>query len=402
VSSPVLTGGRGSPTVARMPLTGDALLVFVAKTTRTFSYGALGVLVPVYLARLGFDARGLGLAVTLTLLSSAALTFAAQRPAQRWGPRAALLGLAGLSVLAAVLFLATRDPWLVVLAAMLGNLAVGTGETGPFQALEQVVVTRGSPRADLTRTLSLYNLTGYVASALGAVLVARLPDSPTGVFVIFLVGAIVQVLAYSRMRPGAPPPTPSRTGPSAPSRPLVRRIAALFALDSLAGGFVIQSLVTYWFYTRFGMDLAQLGWIFFGTQLLSGLSLLLAARLAPRLGLVNTMVFSHLISNVLLIAVALAPTAGAAVGLLLARHLLSQMDLPTRQSFLMLAVEDHEREHAAALTNTSRTLAQSLSPTITGWIMQGLSLSAPFVLGGGLKIVYDLLLYATIRNVRTR
>jgi MFS family permease len=402
VSSPVLTGGRGSPTVARMPLTGDALLVFVAKTTRTFSYGALGVLVPVYLARLGFDARGLGLAVTLTLLSSAALTFAAQRPAQRWGPRAALLGLAGLSVLAAVLFLATRDPWLVVLAAMLGNLAVGTGETGPFQALEQVVVTRGSPRADLTRTLSLYNLTGYVASALGAVLVARLPDSPTGVFVIFLVGAIVQVLAYSRMRPEAPPPTPSRTGPSAPSRPLVRRIAALFALDSLAGGFVIQSLVTYWFYTRFGMDLAQLGWIFFGTQLLSGLSLLLAARLAPRLGLVNTMVFSHLISNVLLIAVALAPTAGAAVGLLLARHLLSQMDLPTRQSFLMLAVEDHEREHAAALTNTSRTLAQSLSPTITGWIMQGLSLSAPFVLGGGLKIVYDLLLYATIRNVRTR
>jgi MFS family permease len=385
-----------------MPLTGDARLVFVAKTTRTFSYGALGVLVPVYLARLGFDARGLGLAVTLTLFSSAALTFAAQRPAQRWGPRVALLGLAGLSVLAAVLFLATRDPWLVVLAAMLGNLAVGTGETGPFQALEQVVVTRASSRTGLTRTLSLYNLTGYVASAFGALLVARLPDSPTGVFVIFLAGAIVQVLAYSRMRPGAPPPTPSRTRPSAPSRPLVRRIAALFALDSLAGGFVIQSLVTYWFYTRFGMDLAQLGWIFFGTQLLSGLSLLLAARLAPRLGLVNTMVFSHLISNVLLIALAVAPTAGAAVALLLARHLLSQMDLPTRQSFLMLAVEDHEREHAAALTNTSRTLAQSLSPTITGWIMQGLSLSAPFVLGGGLKIVYDLLLYATIRNVRMR
>jgi MFS family permease len=402
VSSPVLTGRRASPTVARMPLTGDARLVFVAKTTRTFSYGALGVLVPVYLARLGFDARGLGLAVTLTLFSSAALTFAAQRPAQRWGPRVALLGLAGLSVLAAVLFLATRDPWLVVLAAMLGNLAVGTGETGPFQALEQVVVTRASSRTGLTRTLSLYNLTGYVASAFGALLVARLPDSPTGVFVIFLAGAIVQVLAYSRMRPGAPPPTPSRTRPSAPSRPLVRRIAALFALDSLAGGFVIQSLVTYWFYTRFGMDLAQLGWIFFGTQLLSGLSLLLAARLAPRLGLVNTMVFSHLISNVLLIALAVAPTAGAAVALLLARHLLSQMDLPTRQSFLMLAVEDHEREHAAALTNTSRTLAQSLSPTITGWIMQGLSLSAPFVLGGGLKIVYDLLLYATIRNVRMR
>jgi MFS family permease len=380
----------------------DARLVFAAKSTRTFCYGALGVLVPVYLARLGLDARGLGFAVTLTLVSSAALTFAVQRPTRRWGPRVALVGLAGLSVVAAVLFLVAHDPWLVVVAAMLGNLAVGTGETGPFQALEQVVVTRASPREALTQTLSLYNLIGYVASAFGAALIARLPDSPRVVFALFLVGALVQVAAYLRMRPVAAAAGAQRAAASAPSRPLVRRIAALFALDSLAGGFVIQSLVTYWFYTRFGLDLAQLGWIFFGTQILSGLSLLLAARLAPRLGLVNTMVFSHLISNVLLIAVALAPTALAAVALLLARHLLSQMDLPTRQTFLMLAVEDHEREHAATLTNTSRTLAQSVSPTLTGWIMQGVSLSAPFVLGGGLKIVYDLLLYVTIRNVRTR
>ena len=396
-----MTGVEGSPTVARV-IQRDARLVFAAKSTRTFCYGALGVLVPVYLVRLGLDAGGLGFAVTLTLLSSAALTFAVQRPTRRWGPRVALVGLAGLSVVAAVLFLVARDPWLVVVAAMLGNLAVGTGETGPFQALEQVVVTRASSREALTRTLSLYNLIGYVASAFGAALIARLPDSPRGVFALFLVGALVQVAAYLRMRPGAAAAGAQRAAASAPSRPLVRRLAALFALDSLAGGFVIQSLVTYWFYTRFGLDLAQLGWIFFGTQILSGLSLLLAARLAPRLGLVNTMVFSHLISNVLLIAVALAPTALAAVALLLARHLLSQMDLPTRQTFLMLAVEDHEREHAATLTNTSRTLAQSVSPTLTGWIMQGVSLSAPFVLGGGLKIVYDLLLYVTIRNVRTR
>jgi MFS family permease len=380
----------------------DAWLVFAAKTTRTFCYGALGVLVPVHLARLGMDARGLGLAVTLTLVSSAALTFAVQRPSRRWGPGVALVGLAGLSVIAGVLFLMSWEPWLVVVAAMLGNLAVGTGETGPFQALEQVVVTRASSRDALTRTLSLYNLVGYVASAFGAALIARLPDSPRGVFGLFLVGALVQVAAYARMRPVVGATPTQRVASGAPSRPLVRRLAALFALDSLAGGFVIQSMVTYWFYTRFGLTLAQLGWIFFGTQILSGLSLLLAARLAPRLGLVNTMVFSHLISNLLLIAVALAPTAPGAVALLLARHLLSQMDLPTRQTFLMLAVEDHEREHAATLTNTSRTLAQSVSPTLTGWIMQGLSLSAPFILGGGLKIVYDLLLYVTIRNVRMR
>ena len=385
-----------------MPLARDARLVFIAKTMRTFCYGSLGVLFPVYLTELGLDARGLGYAVTLALLSSAALTVAVQRPAQRWGPRTALLGLAALIVLSALLFLTARGPWLVVVAAMLGNLAVGTGETGPFLALEQVVVTRSSTREGLTRALSLYNLTGYVASALGAALVTRLTGSPTWVFVLFLVGGVIQLTAYALMRPTPPVAAAARARQTTPSRALVRRIAALFALDSFAGGFVIQSLVTYWFYTRFDLPLSTLGWIFFGTQILSGLSLLLAARLAPRLGLVNTMVFSHLISNVLLIALALAPTLSVAVTLLLARHLLSQMDLPTRQTFLMLAVEDQEREHAATLTNTTRTVAQSVSPAVTGWIMQTLSLSAPFVLGGGLKIVYDLLLYLTIRNVRTR
>ena len=380
----------------------DARLVFIAKTTRTFCYGSLGVLFPVYLTELGLDARGLGIAVTLALLSSAVLTVAVRRPAQRWGPRTALLGLAALSVLAALLFLVAKSPWLVIVAAMLGNLAVGTGESGPFLALEQVAVTRASTREGLTRALSLYNLTGYVASALGAALVTRLTGSPTWVFAIFLAGAVIQLGAYALMRRSPPVPASARARQRAPSRALVRRIAALFALDSFAGGFVIQSLVTYWFYTRFDLALGTLGWIFFGTQILSGLSLLLAARLAPRLGLVNTMVFSHLISNVLLIGVALAPSAGLAVALLLARHLLSQMDVPTRQSFLMLAVQDHEREGAASLTNVSRTLAQSISPTLSGWVIASGSLAAPFFLGGGLKIVYDLMLYATIRRVETR
>ena len=162
-----------------MTLDRDAQLVFIAKTTRTFCYGSLGVLFPVYLTELGLDARGLGIAVTLALLSSAALTVAVRRPAQRWGPRAALLGLAALIVLSALLFLTAKSPWLVIVAAMLGNLAVGTGESGPFLALEQVAVTRASTREGLTRALSLYNLTGYVASALGAALVTRL-TGPAG------------------------------------------------------------------------------------------------------------------------------------------------------------------------------------------------------------------------------
>ena len=380
----------------------DGRLVFVAKATRTFCYGFLGVLFPVYLAERGMDARQIGVAITLTLLASAAMTFAIRRPAERYGARAALVAQAGLIVVSALVFLMTEQPWLIVAAAMVGNLAVGTGETGPFLTLEQVAVTRATPRERLTTALSWYNLAGYAASALGAAAVGYAGLSPRLLFAVFLFGGLVQMGAYALMRPDPGRSAVIRHTVPMPSRPLIHRLAALFALDSLAGGFVLQSLIAYWLYTRFEMDLAALGWTFFGAQVLSGLSLLLAARLAPRLGLVNTMVFSHLISNVLLIGVALAPSAGLAVTLLLARHLLSQMDVPTRQSFLMLAVQDHEREAAASLTNVSRTLAQSISPPLSGWVIASGSLAAPFFLGGGLKIVYDLMLYATIRRVETR
>ena len=379
----------------------DARLVFVAKTARTFCYGFLGVLLPVYLSELGLDAGELGVAVTLTLLASAAMTFGIRWPAERWGPRAALMTQAALIAVSAVAFLLTRQPWVVVAAAMAGNLAVGTGETGPFLSLEQVIVTRDTPRERLTSTLSWYNLTGYAAAGLGAAAVTKLGASPQPLFLLFLLSGVVQIMAYGLMRRQPPRHGTARHAEGTPSRPFVRRIAVIFALDSFAGGFVFQSLIAYWFYTRFGLGLDSLGWIFFGVQILSALSLLLAARAAPRLGLVNTMVFSHLISNVLLIGVALSPVASLAIGLLLARHLLSQMDLPTRQTFLMLAVSDHEREHAAAITNMSRSLAQSVSPALTGFAMQGVSLAVPFFLGAGLKIVYDLWLYATIRHMET-
>jgi len=379
----------------------NARLVFLAKSARTFCYGALGVLLPVYLTELGFDAGQLGIAVTLTLLASTAMTFMVRWPAERWGPRAALMAQASLIVVSAIAFLLTRQPWVVVAAAMAGNVAVGTGETGPFLSLEQVIVTRDAARERLTTTLSYYNLIGYAAAGLGAAVVTRLGASHQPLFAVFLLSGLTQLVAYGLMRREPVPHAATREAAGTPSRPFVRRLAVIFALDSFAGGFVVQSLIAYWFYTRFGLGLEALGWIFFGVQILSGLSLLLAARVAPRLGLVNTMVFSHLISNVLLIGVALAPVAWLAVAFLLARHLLSQMDVPTRQTFLMLAVRDHEREHAASLTNMSRTLAQSVSPALTGLVMQGAWLMAPFFLGGGLKIVYDLWLYATIRHVKT-
>jgi len=187
-----------------------------------------------------------------------------------------------------------------------------------------------------------------------------------------------------------------------PSAPIIRRLAALFALDAFAGGFVLQSLIAYWFAVRYGLRLDSLGWVFFAAQLLTALSFLAAAPLARRLGLIQTMVVTHLASNVLLIGVGLARSAPAAIALLLARQLLSQIDVPTRQAYVMSVVEDREREAAASITNVARTVAQAITPAFTGWVIQGLALAAPFVLGGGLKIVYDLLLYATFRSVPSR
>ncbi|HET8759912.1 MAG TPA: MFS transporter [Nitrospiria bacterium] len=322
------------------------------------------------------------------------------RPSARHGPRPVLIGLAGLAVLSALAFLGFKTPWIVVLAAMIGNLAVGTGETGPFLSLEQVILARATSKDRLGSVMSSYNVVGYVAAALGAALVSYWAMTAQVLFGVFLVGGLAQIVAYVLTEPGSSAPLPEHRAGGLPSRPLIRRLAALFALDSFAGGLVIQSLVVYWFHTHFGLGLASLGWIAFGTQVLSGLSLLLAPPLARRFGLVPTMVFSHLVSNCFLIALALAPTVAVAVSLLLARHLLSQIDVPTRQTFLMLAVEDHERETAAVVTNTSRTLVQAVSPALTGWVMQVISLSAPFIVGGGLKIAYDIMLYAAVRNVR--
>lgn len=372
-------------------------MILAAKAIRTFGYGALGVLFPVVLAQYGLGPRGLGGAASLALLAAAVFTLAARRPAETRGPKTVLVVLALLIFLSGVVFIFADRPLVFLLAVLLGNVAVGTGETGPFAALEQVLLSRSASPERLTLTLSLYHLCGFVSAALGAAVVAWEAMTPRMVYASFALGGLLQAVIYARLRSDIPPRAQYRSEPVA-APPLVRRIAALFALDSFAGGFIVQSLVLYWFHARFAMGINALGWIAFSVQMVTGLSYLLAPPLARRFGLVNTMVFSHLISNLILIAVALAPTPGLAVALLLARHTLSQIDVPTRQSFLMSAVKDHERESAASLTNSSRALAQCLSPLLTGVMMQGLALSAPFVVGGVLKCVYDLALYATIRN----
>lgn len=370
--------------------------VLVAKGARTLAYGFLGLALPIYLTELGVQARGVGAAITLTLLSSAALTWAVRRPAERYGARVALLALVGLSALAAVLLLVSREPWVVVIAAMLGNVAVSTGETGPFLTIEQVVIARATSGESRTRALSVYNLVGYAAAAVGSLVVGRVAGYRP-LFALFLVAAAVQAVAYARL-PGVTRLEPAVRG-AVPSTAIIRRLAALGAVDAFAGGFVLQSLIAYFLHERFGLDLATLGGVFFGAQIVTAVSLLLAARAAARFGLLPTMVVSHLVSNVVLIAIAAAPAAWVAVTLLYLRQLLSQMDVPTRQAYVMAVVEDHEREAAASFTNLTRTLAQAVTPAMTGWIMQAVALSAPFVLGGTLKIVYDVLMYTTFKDV---
>jgi MFS family permease len=374
--------------------------IFVAKSARTFCYGFLGILLPVYLDELGVSAVGIGVAVTLTLAGSAALTWGVRRPAERFGGRAALLALAALTAIAACLLLLSREPWVVIFAAMVGNVAVGAGETGPFLSIEQVMIARAAAAGRRTKILSVYNLLGYGAAALGAAAVGVV-GSYQALFAAFLAAAGVQALAYLRL-PATAPVRPRGPAAALPSTALIRKLAALFSLDSFAGGFVLQSLVAYYLHTRFALELDALGRIFFVAQMLTAVSLLLAGRLAGRFGLLNTMVVSHLVSNVLLIGVAAAPTAAVAVALLFARQLLSQIDVPTRQAYVMAVVQDHEREAAATTTTLWRTVAQAVTPALTGVIMQAVALGTPFVLGGGLKIVYDLLLYRTFKDVKLR
>jgi MFS family permease len=374
----------------------EVLTIFVAKVVRTFCYGYLGILLPLYLADLGLSASGIGAAVTMTLIGSAILTWLVRAPAERLGARAALLGLAGLTGIAAVMLLVSGNPYVVILAAMLGNIAVGTGETGPFLSIEQVVIARAVQARGRTAVLSVYNLLGYGAAALGAAAVSL--GTPRTLFAGFLGAAIVQLAAYALLGRV----TVARSGPREipSSTPLIRRLAGLFALDSFAGGFVLQSLVAYFLHTRFELSLDALGRVFFAAQILTAASLLLAPRLARAWGLLPTMVVTHLVSNVFLIGIAFAPVAWLAIALLLANRLLSQIDVPTRQAYVMAVVPDREREAAATTTTLWRTSAQAITPLLTGWVMQALTLSTPFLLGGGLKIVYDVLLYRTFKDVR--
>jgi MFS family permease len=391
----------------------DVALIFATRITRLAAYGLLSVVLVLYLAALGLSEARIGLLLTLSLVGDVAVSLWMATSADRLGRRRMLALGALLMVLAGAAFLLTRDFTLLALAATLGILSPSGNEIGPFLSIEQAALAQLLPDHRRTQTFAWYTLVGSFATAAGALgggWLAQLLQwrgfeslsAYRGVLLGYLaLGGLLAVLFL-----GLSPAVEAAAAPAAGrarhlglhrSRGVVLRLSALFALDAFAGGFVVQSLLAYWLHLRFGLDAA----VFFGANLLAGASALLAARIAGRIGLIRTMVFTHIPSNVLLALVPLMPTAPLAVALLLLRFSISQMDVPTRQSYTMAVVAPDERSAAAGITNIARSVGASASPVLAGALLANAALaSLPLFLAGGLKIVYDLLLYRSFKGLR--
>jgi MFS family permease len=398
-------------------LTRDGRLLFATRIVRMFGYGLLSVVLVLYLVGLGIDGVWVGLILTLTLLGDAAISLWLTTHADRLGRRRILIAGAVLMLLAGVVFAIARDPLILLLAATIGVISPSGNEVGPFLAVEQASLTQTLPDRQRTRIFGWYNLVGSLATASGALAAGFIAqalqasgssavDSYRAIVVGYALVGIGLAALFWRLSPAIEVPAApdvsvaTRLGLHR-SRGIVLRLAALFSLDAFAGGFVMQSLIAYWFHTRFGADPATLGAIFFGANILAGFSALAAARLAARIGLINTMVFTHLPSNVLLMAVPLMPTLPLAVAVLLARFAISQMDVPTRQSYTIAVVDPDERSAAAGVTGIARSLGAAVSPSLATPLLQSVPLAGlPFVIGGGLKIVYDLLVLRAFRAVK--
>jgi MFS family permease len=387
---------------ARTLITGRAL--------RGFVDGSVAVLLPAYLLALGHSEFEVGLIGTVTLAGSAVATLAVGAFGHRAAPRTLLLGAALLMAATGLAFasFAAFVPLLVV--AFVGTLNPGSGDVSVFLPLEHArLAASGATSTERTALFARYSLAGALAAALGA-LAAGLPDwvavqaglaredALRGSFVVYgAIGLAIWAL-YRRLPMPAAASTPSRPAPLGPSRGIVVKLSALFAVDAFAGGLVLNSLLSLWLMQHFGLSLAQAGLFFFATGLLAAASQLAAPVLARRIGLVNTMVFTHLPANVALVLAALAPSLPVALLLLGIRALLSQMDVPTRTAYVMSVVTPPERPAAASFTAVPRSLAAAASPALAGALFAGGWLAAPMVLCGVLKIAYDLTLWRACRG----
>ncbi len=399
-----------------MPTQRDTILLFATRITRLFAYGFLSVVIALYLAEVGLAEAQIGLLFSLTLAGDASVTLWITTTADRIGRRRMLLLGAGLMVLAGGVFLLTRDPLLLTLAAIVGVISPSGNEIGPFLSIEQAGLTQLVPPAGRTNVFAWYNLVGSFATACGALtggwLAQALQDggmSTLASYQVVLAGyalaGLALVVCFLSISPAIEvietASLEKRTLGLHKSRGVVLKLSSLFALDAFAGGLIIQSMLAYWFHVRYGVETGVIGSIFFGANILAGISALLAVPIARKFGLINTMVFTHIPSNILLILVPLMPNLPLAILVLLARFSISQMDVPTRQSYTMAVVAPDERSAASGVTAIARSVGAAISPALTG-LMLGIPalFSAPFFLAGGLKIVYDLLLFREFRAVK--
>lgn len=386
----------------------ETRLLLTARGLRSAADGMISLVLPAYLLTLGYGAIETGVIATATLAGSALLTLAVGLSAHRTDGRSLLIAASVLMTLTGLAFASFEDLWPLLLVAFVGTINPTGGDVSVFLPLEQAQLSRLATSARRTRLFARYSFVGSMAAAAGA-LAAGLPEtlalqfgvSPgtalQGAFLLYAAVGVIVLPLYRRL-PRAPAATQQPATPLGPSRRTVLTLAALFSLDSFAGGFVVQSLLALWLFDRFGLSLLAAGTIFFWTGVLSAFSYFVAARLAERIGLVNTMVFTHLPANLCLALVPFAGQLWLAIALLMARSALSQMDVPARTSYVMSVVTPAERPAAASLTAVPRSLAAAASPALAGSLLAASGFGWPLVIAGGLKIVYDLLLLALFRH----
>jgi MFS family permease len=395
----------------------DGRLLFLTRMVRVFAYGSLSVVLVLYLAALGIDDVHIGAILTLTLVGDAAISLWLTTRADAVGRRLVLQVGSALMLVAGVAFVLSNDFWVLVVAGTVGVISVSGGEVGPFQAIEQAALSHILPDNERTRIFGWYSLAGSFAAALGALTAglvvqglqlagASILDSYRAVIVGYAIIGIFLLVAFGNLTPAIEVLAASRSTVAGRlglhrSRRIVFRLSGLFGLDSFGGGLVSQSLVAYWFTLRFGAQPAILGAIFFAANILAGLSALVAARLAARFGLVRTMVFTHLPSNVLLLILPLMPSLSLAAFVLLVHFSLNKMDVPARQSYILAVVDPNERSAAAGVTSMARSASQAAAPSIATPLIGVPGLSAiPFFVAGALKITYDVLLYRSFVGLR--
>ena len=386
----------------------EARLLLVARALRAFVDGFVCVLLPAYLLALGLGAFEVGVLSAATLLGSASLTLLLGARGHRFHHRPLLLGAALLMVATGLLFAGLSSFWPLLLVAFVGTLNPSAGDVSVFLPLEHARLAEAAPGDARTALFARYTLAGALFAALGSLL-AALPEGLMAwgwarlealrvMFLLYALAGAAVWLLYRRLPEPRPHERPAPPAPLGASRGVVVRLAALFCLDSFAGGLVLNSLLALWLFERFGLSLAAAGAFFFWSGLLSAVSQLAAPAVARRIGLVNTMVFTHIPSSAFLILAALADSLPWALGLLLARAALSQMDVPTRSAFVMAVVTPAERAAAASFTAVPRSLAAAVSPSLGGALFAAGWLAAPLVACGLLKIGYDLLLWRAFRR----